>query len=81
VREHALAKLRAKGVDLLVANDVSESGIGFEVDDNQVALLDRWGGALELPRMSKSAVADAILDRILSLRAAASQPASDPASR
>jgi phosphopantothenoylcysteine decarboxylase / phosphopantothenate---cysteine ligase len=81
VREHALAKLRAKGIDLLVANDVSESGIGFEADDNQVALLDRWGGTLELPRMSKPSVADAILDRILLLRAAASQRASDPAPR
>ena len=81
VRENALAKLRAKGVDLLVANDVSQRSIGFEADDNQVSLLDRWGGSLDLPRMSKLAVADAILDRIIGLRAAASQPASDPAPR
>ena len=70
VRAHAADKLRAKGVDLLVANDVSQHGIGFEADDNQVTLLDRWGGALELPRMSKIDVAHAILDRILALRAA-----------
>jgi len=70
VRAHAADKLRAKGIDLLVANDVSQQGIGFEADDNQVILLDRWGGALDLPRMSKIQVAHAILDRVLSLRAA-----------
>ena len=68
VRAHAAEKLRAKGVDLLVANDVSQHGIGFEADDNQVVLLDRWGGTLELPRMTKIQVAHAILDRVLALR-------------
>jgi phosphopantothenoylcysteine decarboxylase/phosphopantothenate--cysteine ligase len=70
VRAHAADKLRAKGIDLLVANDVSQQGIGFEADDNQVILLDRWGGALDLPRMTKIQVAHAILDRVLVLRAA-----------
>ena len=70
VRAHAANKLRAKGIDLLVANDVSQQGIGFEADDNQVILLDRWGGALDLPRMTKIQVAHAILDRVLALRAA-----------
>ena len=74
VRRHAQAKLAAKGIDLLVANDVSRQGIGFEADDNQVVLLDRWGGELELPKMSKLAVADAILDRVLALRASAVAP-------
>jgi phosphopantothenoylcysteine decarboxylase/phosphopantothenate--cysteine ligase len=68
VRAHAADKLQAKGVDLLVVNDVSQQGIGFDAEDNQVLLLDRWGGALELPRMSKLEVAHAILDRILALR-------------
>src|SRR6266540_1879566 len=83
VRAHATAKLRAKGVDLLVVNDVSENGIGFEADDNQVVLLDRWGGAVELPRMTKLQVAETILDRALALRAAAAGAASagDRASR
>ncbi|MFQ5520933.1 MAG: bifunctional phosphopantothenoylcysteine decarboxylase/phosphopantothenate--cysteine ligase CoaBC [Candidatus Methylomirabilia bacterium] len=69
VLANAREKLEAKGVDLLVANDVSLAGIGFESDDNQVVLLDRWGGSQELPRMPKLQVARAILDRILSLRA------------
>jgi phosphopantothenoylcysteine decarboxylase / phosphopantothenate---cysteine ligase len=71
VRKNAHAKLSAKGIDLLVANDVSRSGIGFEADDNQVVLLDRWGGEVELPKMAKVAVADAILNRVLVLRVAA----------
>jgi phosphopantothenoylcysteine decarboxylase/phosphopantothenate--cysteine ligase len=68
VRENAIAKLKAKGIDLMVANDVSRAGIGFEADENQVLLLDRWGGAVELPRMGKEKVADAIFDRIQALR-------------
>ena len=71
VRASGTEKLRSKGIDLLVANDVSRQGIGFESDDNEVLLLDRWGGAIELPRMRKLAVAGAILDRALALRAAA----------
>ena len=67
---HARAKLEAKGVDLLVANDVSRRDIGFDAEENEVLLIDRWGGSRPLPRMPKSAVADAILDEIVALRAA-----------
>jgi phosphopantothenoylcysteine decarboxylase/phosphopantothenate--cysteine ligase len=70
VAANARAKLQAKGVDLLVVNDVSRVGIGFDADDNEVLLLDRWGGERPLPRMAKTAVADAILSAVLSLRAA-----------
>jgi phosphopantothenoylcysteine decarboxylase/phosphopantothenate--cysteine ligase len=66
-------------VDLLVANDVSVKGIGFDAEDNQVTLLDRWGGAMDLPKMSKLEVADAILDRVVGLRAADRSPASNRA--
>jgi phosphopantothenoylcysteine decarboxylase/phosphopantothenate--cysteine ligase len=71
----ARAKLVAKGVDLLVANDVSRAGVGFDADDNEVLLLDRWGGSRALPRMPKAQVADAILSEILALRAAAARTA------
>ena len=67
---NARAKLQAKGIDLLVANDVSRRDIGFDAEDNEVLLIDRWGGGRALPRMSKRAVADAILDEILALRVA-----------
>ena len=70
VAANARAKLEAKGIDLLVANDVSQAGIGFDADDNEVLLIDRWGGTRALPRMAKSAVADAILSEILALRRA-----------
>jgi len=71
---NARAKLEAKGIDLLVANDVSRRDIGFDAEDNEVLLIDRWGGGRSLPRMPKSAVADAILDEILALRAAHPAP-------
>jgi phosphopantothenoylcysteine decarboxylase / phosphopantothenate---cysteine ligase len=72
VAANARAKLESKGIDLLVANDVSQTGIGFDAEDNEVLLLDRWGGARALPRMPKTAVADAILSHVLALRAGAS---------
>jgi phosphopantothenoylcysteine decarboxylase/phosphopantothenate--cysteine ligase len=78
VAMHARAKLQAKGIDLLVANDVSQAGIGFESDDNQVLLIDRWGGEQPLPRMSKEAIADGILSHVLALRAAAPAPDRTP---
>jgi len=68
----ARAKLEAKGVDLMVANDVSRRDIGFDVEENQVVMLDRWGGVVELPRRPKLEIADAILDRVQTLRRAAS---------
>jgi phosphopantothenoylcysteine decarboxylase/phosphopantothenate--cysteine ligase len=81
VAANARAKLESKGIDLLVANDVSRREIGFDADDNEVLLIDRWGGSRALPRMPKSAVADAILSHVLTLRTAASTGASNKASR
>jgi phosphopantothenoylcysteine decarboxylase/phosphopantothenate--cysteine ligase len=71
VAANARDKLVRKGIDLLVANDVSRAGIGFDADDNEVLLLDRWGGERVLPRMDKTLLADAILSQVLALRAAA----------
>jgi phosphopantothenoylcysteine decarboxylase / phosphopantothenate---cysteine ligase len=71
VAANARAKLESKGIDLLVANDVSQTGIGFDAEDNEVLLLDRWGGARALARMPKTAVADAILSQVVALRAGA----------
>ena len=71
VAAYARAKLEGKGVDLLVANDVSQAGIGFDADDNEVLLIDRWGGEMLLSKMAKTAVADAILGHVIALRAAA----------
>jgi phosphopantothenoylcysteine decarboxylase / phosphopantothenate---cysteine ligase len=60
--DRASAKLQSKRVDLLVANDVSESGSGFGTDTNRVTILERSGGRDELPLLSKREVADRILD-------------------
>ena len=57
-------KLQAKGVDLLVANDVAEAGSGFGTDTNRVSILDAAGARDDLPLLSKREVADRILDRI-----------------
>jgi phosphopantothenoylcysteine decarboxylase/phosphopantothenate--cysteine ligase len=61
----ARAKLTAKQVDMLVANDVSRAGIGFEGEDNAVLILHRAGGRREVPRASKRLIADVILAELL----------------
>ena len=65
---HAKEKLHAKGVDLLVANDVTAAGSGFGSDTNRVVLLTREGAPEELPLLPKREVADCILDRILTVQ-------------
>ena len=67
VLEHAKEKLHKKNADLLVANDVSRAGAGFDVDTNIVTMID-GEGLHEYPLMPKTEVAHAILDRILILR-------------
>jgi len=81
IAANARAKLASKGIELLVANDVSQAGIGFDADENEVLLIDRWGGERALPRMAKAAVADAILTHILALRSAAAARPADRVSR
>jgi phosphopantothenoylcysteine decarboxylase/phosphopantothenate--cysteine ligase len=74
LRDHAAAKMAAKGVDLMVANDVSAPDAGFEVDTNRVVLLDSSGHVEEPPLSTKIALADLILDRVR----AALEPPQDP---
>jgi phosphopantothenoylcysteine decarboxylase/phosphopantothenate--cysteine ligase len=61
VIEHAQAKLAAKQLDLIVVNDVSQSGIGMGADDNEVTVIDRGGRWQTIARASKAVIADAIL--------------------
>lgn len=65
--ENGREKLEQKGLDLLVVNDATEPGAGFEVETNRVVILARDGSASELPLLSKDEVADAILDRMVPL--------------
>jgi phosphopantothenoylcysteine decarboxylase/phosphopantothenate--cysteine ligase len=67
VESSAQAKLESKGVDLIVANDVSATDSGFEVDTNKVTLIDRGGRIEELDLMSKYEVGHRILDRVVQL--------------
>jgi len=60
---HAKDKLTAKGLDLIVANDVTREGAGFGSDQNAATLIDRQGAITELPLMPKRVLADAILTR------------------
>src|SRR5207245_11254950 len=58
----------AKNADLIVANDVTAEGAGFDQDTNIVTLFSRDGRDLALPKMIKSEVAQRILDEIVRLR-------------
>jgi phosphopantothenoylcysteine decarboxylase/phosphopantothenate--cysteine ligase len=61
LEEHAMAKLQRKNSDLVVANDVSQSGAGFAVDTNIVRFYDRDGLVEALPQLSKTEVAQRLL--------------------
>jgi phosphopantothenoylcysteine decarboxylase/phosphopantothenate--cysteine ligase len=63
--ERGRRKLERKGVDLLVVNDVSAPGVGFDHDTNAVVILGADGAATEIPLTSKDAVANAVLDRVI----------------
>jgi len=65
----AAAKLQRKGLDLIVANDVTAPDAGFAVDTNRVTILDRQGGVEVLPLLSKDEVADRLLNRVAALLA------------
>ena len=80
VAENARKKLTQKNADLMVANDVNKDGAGFDHDTNIVTLFSTDGRDLPLPRMSKTEVAQRILDEALRLRSILkSKPASQRA--
>ena len=68
VAENARKKLAQKNADVMVANDVTAEGAGFDVDTNMVTLLSSDGRDLPLPRLTKAEVAERILDEVLRLR-------------
>ena len=67
VIENALEKLNSKGVDLIVANDISDESIGFESDYNSVTIIDKNGNTKQVDRSLKYEVANLILDEVLNL--------------
>ncbi|MFC2044988.1 bifunctional phosphopantothenoylcysteine decarboxylase/phosphopantothenate--cysteine ligase CoaBC [Chloroflexota bacterium] len=67
VIEHARDELIKKQLDLIIANDITDPGAGFEVDTNIVTMISRDGKTESLPLMLKRDVADRILDRVVEL--------------
>jgi phosphopantothenoylcysteine decarboxylase / phosphopantothenate---cysteine ligase len=75
--ERAREKLQRKGADAIVLNDVSDSEIGFESNENEVVIVEA-SGEHHVPRASKEAVADAVLDRVEALRSGSYTGSHDP---
>ena len=67
---YARSKMEKKGLDIVVANDITKDGAGFNTDTNIATILTRLGGEISLPLMSKRELADKILDEIVNLRKA-----------
>ncbi|HXI12445.1 MAG TPA: bifunctional phosphopantothenoylcysteine decarboxylase/phosphopantothenate--cysteine ligase CoaBC [Thermoanaerobaculia bacterium] len=65
LEKNARLKLERKNADLIVANDVSDSSIGFDVDQNRVTLFSKDGSAIAVDRASKRVIADRILDQVV----------------
>ncbi len=75
LEREAKRKLETKNCDMVVANLVGGADVGFESDQNEVALAMRTGEFVRLPRASKRELADQILDQALELRRALAAPA------
>jgi phosphopantothenoylcysteine decarboxylase/phosphopantothenate--cysteine ligase len=66
VESNALLKLQNKNLDFIVVNDVKQKGAGFGADTNIVKIIHKDGKTEALPKMLKTMVADAIIDRVVS---------------
>ncbi|MGA8768219.1 MAG: bifunctional phosphopantothenoylcysteine decarboxylase/phosphopantothenate--cysteine ligase CoaBC [Candidatus Acidiferrales bacterium] len=66
--ENARGKLARKGADMIVANDVTQEGAGFDTDTNIVTIFLRDGREFPLPKLTKFEVANHILDRVLEIQ-------------
>jgi len=77
IAENARKKLQDKNADLIVANDVTAEGAGFDVDTNIVTLFSRDGRDLPLPKLTKREVAHRILDEVVRLSASVKHQSAD----
>ena len=66
---NAKQKLEKKGLDLIVANDITDAESGFGTETNKVTLIDKQGKVEDLPLLTKREVAERILDRMVGLLA------------
>jgi len=65
---YAKSKLEKKGLDMVVANDITKAGAGFNTETNIATILTAAGDRVDLPLMPKSEMADKILDEIIKIR-------------
>jgi phosphopantothenoylcysteine decarboxylase/phosphopantothenate--cysteine ligase len=65
VEENAREKLQRKGADLIVANDVADASIGFDSNQNEVAVIGRDGSVVRIAKSSKESVANRLLDLVI----------------
>jgi len=72
LKENARKKLESKRVDMVVANDVTQEGAGFDTDTNVVTIFTPHGEPVDVPRLSKLEVAHRIFDQMLRIRSAKS---------
>jgi len=64
ILENASEKLKKKNLDLIIANDVGKSGIGFGSDNNEVTIVETSGRTKHVPIMAKEEIANIILDSV-----------------
>ena len=67
--DNALSKIKSKNFDIIMANDVTMEGAGFEVDTNIVKIIDKNGNIKDYPIMSKKEVASKLLDAVMNIYA------------
>ena len=67
IEENALQKLKLKNLDLMVANDISQEGLGFASDWNRVSIFSQEGKSICTERKSKIEISDVVMDEIVSL--------------
>lgn len=65
VEKHAREKLQRKGADLIVANDVADTSIGFDSDENEVMVIARDGSVVRIAKASKETIANKLLDVVV----------------
>ena len=68
---YAKIKMGKKDLDMVVANDITKEGAGFDTDTNIATIITRTGGEIDLPKMTKRELADKVLDEVVRLRSAA----------
>ena len=70
---NATSKLRGKNLDLVVANDVSQPGVGFQHDTNAVTLVHANGTTSNVALTDKKAIAKAVVDTVVEILASKSK--------